>query len=50
MREIFSKSARNPQFSRRLSKLTIQVSLKGTRMKEGDSIGVVRRHENESRR
>jgi hypothetical protein len=51
LREIFSKSARNPQFSKTLSRLTIQVS-KGNRdfpegnwMKEGDSIGVVHRHE-----
>ena len=52
--EIVQESARNPQFSRRLSRLTIQVSqgnrefLEGTRMKEGDSIGVVHRHEKSS--
>jgi len=54
LRDIFLKSARNLQFSRRLSGLTIQVSQgnrefpEGARMKEGDSIGVVHRHETSS--
>lgn len=51
LRESFAEFARNPQFSTNVSRLTIQVSKgnaeapQGTRKKDGDSIGVVHRHE-----
>ena len=59
LRESFAEFARNPQFSTNVSWLTIQVSKgnaeapqgkgrkppEGTKTEEGDSIGVVHRHE-----